>query len=214
MLKVRPTSEAEVIAEFLRNELYRPEFDDIRATTSAWLATPDIASPEDNRIRRELLFRRRRNLWNELPPDLLWWEVALDPTELAAILMFPRGHWRKIAGANRTLPAVVHRLQNGNVPRSELRHLQRLRAIGAGIRSGENRGAIVLIGTDEHHPCTVIEGNHRVVAAALEGGEWLQALRYYAGFSTSVAQCVWHAPNAVNFMRYSLRRLGRGWQWS
>ncbi len=214
MIKVRPASEAEVIAEFLRNELYRPEFDEVRAIALARLANPDITSEEENRIRRELLFRRRRNLWNELPHDLQWWEVRLQPAELGTVLMFPRGHWRRIAGANRTLPAVVRRLKNGDIPLPELRHVQRLRAIAAGIRTGENRGAVVLIGVDEHHACTVIEGNHRLVAAVLEGDDMLSSLRYYAGFSRAASRCVWHVPNVANFIRYSLHRLGLGGTWS
>src|SRR5215467_4313174 len=98
MKLVRRVTEAEVIAEFLKNEFYQREYDQDREQFEQIVLDPDLTNESQNAIRRALLFRRRGHMWRELPLDTQWCEVELEPDDLANIRVFPRAHWRKIAG--------------------------------------------------------------------------------------------------------------------
>ena len=82
MKKVKRITEAEVIAEFLKGELYHPEYDRDRTFFEALVYNPRLADPVENALRRALLFRRRATMWRELPDDIHWWEVELDATDV------------------------------------------------------------------------------------------------------------------------------------
>ena len=51
--------EAEVIAEFLKNEFYQKEYDKDRQEFEPIVLNPDLADEAQNVIRRALLYRRR-----------------------------------------------------------------------------------------------------------------------------------------------------------
>jgi len=75
MKRLCQLDEAEVIAGFLRNEFYEPDFDRDRAQFDLLVTHPDLRDAQQNALRRALLFRRRGHMWRELPPDTQWWRV-------------------------------------------------------------------------------------------------------------------------------------------
>src|ERR1700751_4723955 len=107
MKRLRRVTESEVISEFLKNEFYHEEFHRDRKQFEHLVLDADITSDEDNMLRRALLFRRRGHMWRELPPDTQWWEVELEFDELTRVRVFPRAHWRKIAGGSFRLGHIV-----------------------------------------------------------------------------------------------------------
>src|SRR5215469_8183340 len=58
MKKVLRITEAEVVAEFLKAEFYRPEFDRDRQKVWDVVQHPNLDDETENAIRRGLLFRR------------------------------------------------------------------------------------------------------------------------------------------------------------
>ncbi len=91
--------EEEIIAEFLRGEFYHPQFDPYRQDFQHLVEHADLDHPQENSVRRALLFRRRGRLWRELPADTQWWEIELTARDLARLQAFPRNEWRRFAGA-------------------------------------------------------------------------------------------------------------------
>ncbi len=68
MKRLRHVTEAEVIAEFLKNEFYQEEFHRDREQFEQLVLGADLTDEAANTLRRALLFRRRGHLWRELPP--------------------------------------------------------------------------------------------------------------------------------------------------
>ena len=68
--------------------------------------------------------------------------------------------------------------------------------------------AIILIAVDEESPLTIIEGNHRMAAAALIDLEVLtKRFRFLCGFSPRMAQCVWYRTDLSTLWRYTRNTL-------
>src|ERR687887_1166196 len=97
MKRVRRVLEAEVVAEFLKNEFYQEEFHRDRRHFERLVLEADVSNEVENAIRRALLFRRRGHMWRELPADTQWYEVNLDVNDMDRIHVFPRAQWSKIS---------------------------------------------------------------------------------------------------------------------
>src|SRR5262249_12209310 len=74
------------------------------------------------------------------------------------------------------------------------------------------RSTILLIGLDETHPVTVLEGNHRLVAALLLPRDMmLRRLRVVCGFSPQMDKCCWYKTTLPNLARYVKNRIQHLW---
>ena len=205
ILKQRPLDEDEVIAEFLRNEFYHPEFHRYWQRLETIVLAPDFRDADQNALRRALLFRRRGRMWRELPADTQWWEVELDPADLARVRVFPRSQWRKVANGNYALGEIA-----GNI-RARAGHgldgsfLAKVRSLSTHLRQEEGPvTTILLIGLDESSPLTIIEGNHRMIAAMLLSPRAAcERFRFLCGFSPRMAECCWYKTDISTLLRYT-----------
>lgn len=205
VLKQRPLGENEVIAEFLRNEFYHPEFHRYWQRLEKIVLSHDFQDADRNALRRALLFRRRGRMWRELPVDTQWWEVELDPADLARVHVLPRSHWRKIANGNFALGEVAENIRAGAANGLNVNFLAKIRSLSTHLRQeGGPATAILLIGIDESSPLTIIEGNHRMVAAMLlSPGTVCQRFRFFCGFSPRMAECCWYKTDISTLWRYT-----------
>jgi hypothetical protein len=205
VLKQRPLGEDEVIAEFLRNEFYHPEFHRYWQRMEEIVLARDFLDADQNALRRALLFRRRGRMWRELPADTQWWEVELDPADLARVYILPRSHWRKIAKGNFALGEVAESIRASAANGFNANFLAKIRSLSAHLRQeGGPASAILMIGIDERSPLTVIEGNHRMVAAMLlSPGAVCQRFRFLCGFSPRMAECCWYKTDIFTLWRYT-----------
>jgi hypothetical protein len=208
--RVRSVSEEEIIAEFLRGEFYHPEFDSYRRDFKHLVDHADLDHPQENFIRRALLFRRRGRLWRELPPDVEWWEIEMSASDLGRLRSFPRNDWRRFASDGFYLTEMVRRIEaelargKGN----ESRFLRKLGDIASHLRDTEVPDAVLLIGLGDRHPLTIIEGNHRMAAALLTMPESAhQRFRFYCGLSPNMDLCCWHKTDLRSLMRYARHTL-------
>lgn len=206
--RLRPVSEEAIIAEFLRGEFYHPEFDLYRQDFHYLVEHADLDHPQENFIRRALLFRRRGRLWRELPADTEWWEVELTTGDLARLRSFPRNEWRRFASDGFRLTEMVGRIETELARGQKSRFLRKLGAIANDLRDGQVPDAVLLIGTDEYHPLTIIEGNHRMAAAMLTMPESAhQRFRFYCGLSPNMNLCCWHRTDLRSLTRYARHTL-------
>jgi len=208
MKRLRPVSEAEVIAEFLKNEFYHEEFRHDRHLFERVVLDSDLADDRDNAIRRALLFRRRGHMWRELPVDTQWWEVQLELPDLANVRVFPRAHWRKIAGDTFLLSDIVRRIRQGRFDRRTSAFVSKIQALSYRLRVHHEHSAVLLIGIDERLPLTILEGNHRLTAALMASPSLLQErFRMLCGFSPRMYESCWYETNLPNLWRYAKNRL-------
>jgi hypothetical protein len=212
MRRLLRITEAEVVAEFLKAEFYHREYDGDRQKFEAIVDSPNLADETENAIRRALLFRRRGPMLRELPDDVQWWEVELEPNELQRINVFPRAQWRRISDGNFQALHVAERIrgQLDDGKSSEL--LAKIHILRINMQIDGPKSTIVLIGIDEEHPVTLLEGNHRFVTSLLLPREiMLRRLRLVCGFSPSMERCCWYKTDLANLFHYTKNRIKYFW---
>ncbi len=84
----------------------------------------------------------------------------------------------------------------------------RVQALSYRLRAEHDRSAVLLIGMDEQHPLTILEGNHRLTAALLAGpAMFSQQFRVFCGLSPHMSRSCWYETNLPNLWRYGQNRL-------
>lgn len=205
-------TEAEVMAEFLKAEFYHQEYDGDRQKFEAIVYNPNLADENENALRRALLYRRRGPMLRELPDDTQWWEVELEQEELDRINVFPRAQWRRISDGNFQALHVAERIrgQLDDGKSSEL--LAKIHILRTNMQIDGPKSTVVLIGIDEEHPVTLLEGNHRFVSALLLPREvMLRRLRLVCGFSARMERCCWYKTDLPNLFSYTKNRIKHFW---
>jgi len=200
---LRPLTEEEVIAEFLRSEFHHPEFKDYREEFEHLVSHPDLASARENALRRALLFLRRGAMWRELPNNTQWYEVQLASEDLARIRFFPRAQWRRVAQGNFYLMDVIGRIRQKLSESSDNEFFCKLRDLSRSLQQNLVNPTVLLIGVDDKGPLTILDGNHRMAAAMLNGPAiTLGRMQFICGFSPDMIRCCWYYTNVNTLLRY------------
>jgi len=208
MKKLRRVTEAEVIAEFLKNEFYQEEFHEDREQFEQLVLDADISDEAGNALRRALLFRRRGHMWRELPADTQWCEVKIEPQDLERVRVFPRAQWRRVANGSFLLKDIVRRIKTKPFRGRTRDFIAKVQALSYHLRNQDDQSAVLLIGIDDDHPVTVLEGNHRLTAALLASPAVMQnRFRVFCGFSPAMSQSCWYQTSLANLWRYAGNRL-------
>jgi len=208
MKKLRRITEAEVIAEFLKNEFYQEEFHRDRSNFEQLVLEADVTNETENALRRALLYRRRGHMLRELPADTQWWEVQIEASDLNLVRVFPRAQWRRVAGGSFLLRDIVERIRTVRFSGRTRDFISKVQALSYRIRLEKDASSVMLIGVDEERPFTILEGNHRLTAALLAGqGVLEQRFRVLCGLSHNMAQSCWYETNLENLWRYAKNRM-------
>ncbi|HTW59105.1 MAG TPA: oligosaccharide flippase family protein [Terriglobales bacterium] len=200
---LRPLTEEEVIAEFLRSEFHYPEFDEYRADFGRIVTRPDLTNLRENELRRALLFLRRGAMWRELPADTKWFAVGLTMNDLNRVRFFPRAQWRRVAKGSFYAPEILEQIRLGFDNSENDEFFNKLRRLSASFHGGPVNPTVLLIGVDERGPLTILDGNHRMAAAMLtEPLGSLNGLHFICGFSPKMTRCCWYYTNLNTLLRY------------
>ncbi|MGA2353722.1 MAG: oligosaccharide flippase family protein [Terriglobales bacterium] len=200
---LRPLSEEEVIADFLKSEFHHSEFDGYRSEFEQVVNHPDITNPKENAVRRALLFLRRGAMWRELPLDTKWFEVELTTEDLARIRFFPRAQWRRVARGSFYLTDVVERIRQKLEGPVDDEFLQKLRRVSNGVQECSVNPTVLLIGAGDKSPLTILDGNHRVAAGMLSKPPvLLNRFQFVCGLSPDMTKCCWYYTSVNTLMRY------------
>ena len=66
---------------------------------------------------------------------------------------------------------------------------------------------MLLIGLNESSPLTILDGNHRLVAAMLTSPDVVPRLRFFCGLSPRMLECRWYKTNVATLFRYGINKL-------
>jgi O-antigen/teichoic acid export membrane protein len=206
---IRRVPEDEVIAEFLKSDFKSPVFEPYQESMRELVAKPRFDDAGENAKRRALFFIRHLSLWRELPRETEWFEVEVRAENLSQIRVFPRALWRKFARGNFAFPVVAERLRTlGGRNVAEKKFLTKIASMGEQLRQDESDpGAVLLIGLNQSEPLTILDGNHRLMAAALSSPDTLEKLRFLCGLSPRMRMCCWYKTNAATLFRYGTNLL-------
>ncbi len=200
---VRPMTEPEVIAEFLRSEFHHPEFEEYREEFGGIVSRPKLDNPRENALRRALLFLRRGAMWRELPENTAWFKVELTREDLERIRFFPRAQWRRVAEGSFYLTDMVECLRAKWQQSPDDEFFQKLRRLSSPVREGLVNPTVLLIGVDEYGPLTLLDGNHRMAAAMLaQPPATLETFQFICGLSPTMTRCCWYRTNVNTVSRY------------
>lgn len=205
MKAIRSASEAEVISEFLKTEYHKNEYHVDRAKYETLVFGGDLADEEQNQMRGALLFRRHHVTWSELPQDTRWLLVQLEAADAEKLRVFPRGYWPKTAAYPEPTVLEIAKLIRDHRFSPSANHMSSIHALAYRMRKSRDTSSIILVGSDMEQPMTVLDGNHRMLAAALINADGVCNFRTYVGLSPSMKSCNWY--NTEN--RASLKRAWR-----
>jgi hypothetical protein len=200
---VRRISEDAAIAEFLKSDFHIPAFRDYHKTLSDIVLNPNFGDPEENAKRRALFNIRHLYLWREIPQDTEWYEIEISADDLANIRMFPRAQWRKVASGRFSSLQIAEGMRKRE-NQLDSAFVSKIHAIGRRFET-EDPGfsAVIVIGVSEAEPLTVLDGNHRLMAAILRAPETVTKLRFICGLSPRMTECCWYRTNLVTLFRYA-----------
>jgi len=207
MILKRRITEAEVIAEFLKNEFYQKEYDRDREEFEELVLDPDLTDETQNAVRRALLYRRRGHMWRELPKDTQWHEVEIGAEDLRRIRVFPRAHWRRISDGSFLLSEIVKRIRECSIIKSDPA-FSKIQLLRYRLQRDSVHSSVLLIGVDEEQPLTILEGNHRLAAAMLVSPQLVHSgFRVLCGLSPHMYESCWYDTNIPNLWNYVKNRL-------
>jgi O-antigen/teichoic acid export membrane protein len=199
---IRAVSEDVAIAEFLKSDFHAPVFRTYQASLREIVMNPNLENPEENAKRRALFNIRHLYLWKEIPRDTEWFEAEISAADLGNIRMFPRAQWRRVANGRFAMLDVAEGIRKRQ---EELdgAFITKLQAIGRRFdRVDQGLGTVLLIGVSETEPLTVLDGNHRLMAALLRSPDELGKLRFLCGLSPHMTDCCWYRTNLMTLFRY------------
>ncbi len=200
---IRRIPEDEVIAEFLKSDFHRHEFRGYQTPLGEMVSNPNLEDADENAKRRALFFIRHLALWKEIPTGTEWFEVEVSESELEQIRVFPRAHWRKLGRGNFSMKQILEGMHSRSSV-ADAPFVTKIKSIRKKMieNEGQTVGSVVLIGVNENEPLTIVDGNHRMVAALLEEPKRLKQLRFLCGFSPRMMECCWYNTNLMTLFRY------------
>jgi len=197
MRVLRGSSEAEMVALFLRTELPAARSrDSLRALlTDAGLpervvTVPDLADDAENQARLQLLtqhrgYGTRTELFDRFPDDVCWQWIAITPAELAGVRYIDYDYWVELSGGTRLAVDAGPRIRAGVAPFGVASDW----ALGMAqdVADGARFPPMILVTTGPGSDLVVLEGHARLTAFML-AREWLPPeLEVLVGSSSTVA---------------------------
>jgi hypothetical protein len=86
--------------------------------------------------------------------------------------------------------------------------LSKIASIGGQLRLDDpGFSAVILIGLNEYGRLTILDGNHRLIAAMLSTPNALKKLRFLCGLSPRMSECCWYNTNLMTLFRYAINKL-------
>ena len=199
---IRAVSEDAAIAEFLKSDFHCPAFHEYQSSLRGIVMNPNLDDADENAKRRALFNIRHLYLWREIPKDTEWYEAQISAADLANIRMFPRAQWRKVANGRFCTLDVAEGMRK-RADQLDAAFIAKIRTIRRRFdREDHGLGAVLLIGVSETEPLTVLDGNHRLMAAMLRSPDEVGRLRFICGLSPRMTDCCWYRTNLMTLFRY------------
>src|SRR5258706_8054401 len=111
---IKPISNMEMEAEFLKSEWYKKVFDQVRKKYDTIVNDSDYANEANNRIRKSFLWQSRKDLLEKLPfPDIHWYLASLKKDEFSELLIIRETGWEKTFGTAKKLKDVGTAIKAG-----------------------------------------------------------------------------------------------------
>jgi hypothetical protein len=174
MRRLRPSSEAEMVALFLRTELPAARFrDKLQALLDQsglperLITAPDLDDPAENWAREQLLTQHREygtrtGLFEGFPHDACWEWMAITPAELATVRYIDHDYWVELSGGTCLAADAVPRIRAGVAPFGVSSDWAF--GMAQAVADGARFPPLILVTTGPSRALVVLEGHVRLTA--------------------------------------------------
>lgn len=198
MRQLRPSSEAEMVALFLRTELRSGRWrDGLRALLKRAglpervVTAPDLGCDGENQARLWLLtehrgYGARTDYFVGFPDDVCWRWMAVTPAELSGVRYIEYDYWNELSGGTRLAADAARRIRAGVSPFGVPN--DRVLAMARAVAAGASFPPLILVTTDlGREGVTVLEGHVRLTAFMLARDRLPPELEVLVGSSPTMA---------------------------
>jgi hypothetical protein len=198
MRQLRPSSEAEMVALFLRAELSSDRWrDDLQALMKrAGLPDRVVTAPDlgdgENQDRLRLLtehrgYGTRTDYFEGFPDDVCWQWMAITPAELSGVRYIEYDYWNELSGGTRLAVDAATRIRAGVTPFGVPNG--RVLAMAQAVAAGARFPPLILVTTGlGREDVVVLEGHVRLTAFMLARDRLPPELEVLVGFSPTMAR--------------------------
>jgi hypothetical protein len=196
MRRLRPSSEAEMVALFLRTELTSDRFgDQLRALLERAglpdrvVTDPDLGDDAENQARLRLLTQHpdyRADYFDGFPYDVRWQWMAITAAELARVRYIYYDYWIELSGGTRLAVDAAPRIHAGVAPFGVPNDgaLEMAQAVADGARFLP----LILVTTGLGGDLVVLEGHARLTAFMLARDHLPPELEILVGSSPTMTR--------------------------
>jgi hypothetical protein len=177
MRRLRPSSEAEMIALFLRTEFpaarFREKLHELLAQADLperLITAPNLDDLAENQAREQLLtqhreYGTRKGLFDGFPHDVCWEWIAITPAELATVRYVDYDYWVELSGGTRLATDAASCIRAGAAPFGVSSDW----ALGMAqaVADGAQFPPLILVTTGLPGGLVVLEGHARLTAYML-----------------------------------------------
>jgi hypothetical protein len=198
MRRLRPGSEAEMVALFLRTELPAARSrDNLQAIlkrtglSERVVTEPDLDDDAENQARLRLLtqhrgYGTRTELFDGFPDDVGWQWMAITPGELAWVRYIAYDYWVELSGGSRLAVDAAPRIRAGVAPFKVPSDW----ALGMAqaVADGARFPPLILVTTGPGGDLVVLEGHARLTAFMLARDRLLPEVEVLVGSSPAITR--------------------------
>jgi hypothetical protein len=199
MRRLRPGSEAEMVALFLRAELPSARWqDDLRALLEhaglpdSVVTAPDLGDDTGNQARLRLLtahrgYSTRTEIFEGFPDDVRWQWMAITPAELAGVRYIDYDYWVELSGGTRLAVDAAARIRAGVAPFGVPNN--RVLGMAQALTDGARFPPLILVTTGlGGDGLVVLEGHARLTAFMLAHDQLPPELEVLVGSSPTMTR--------------------------
>jgi hypothetical protein len=195
---LRPGSEAEMVALFLRTELPSARFGDELRTLleraglpERVVTDPDLGEDAENRARLRLLTQQRgygtrAEVFENFPDDVCWQWAAITAAELARVRYIDDDYWLELSGGTRLAVDAARRIRGGATPFGVSQ--DGVLGMAGALAGGARFPPLILVTTGPGGDLVVLEGHARLTAYMLARDQVPPELEVLVGSSPSITR--------------------------
>jgi hypothetical protein len=175
---LRPASEPEMIALFLRSELPSDRWRDkllarleLAGLSERVITEPDLSDDAENQARLLLLtehrgYASRTDFFEGFPDDVCWQWMAMTAADLARLRYIEYHYWLELSGGTRMAVDAAARISAGLAPSSL--HSDRVLGMAQAFADGAKFPPLIVVTTSVgDSDLVVLEGHVRLTACML-----------------------------------------------
>ena len=197
MRLLRPGSEAEMVALFLRTELASARFGaelgallERAGLPERVVMSPRLDAAAGNQARLRLLtqhrgYGTRAEIFEGFPYDVRWQWMAITPAELAGVRFIDYDYWVELSGGTRLAVDAAPRIRAGVAPFGV--PSDRLLGMAKAVAAGARFPPLILVTTGPGGDLVVLEGHARLTAFMLARDHLPPELEVLTGSSAAMS---------------------------